>query len=457
MEFDRIIRGAEVVTDREELVLCDIAVADGRIAALLERGAGDAPDIIDASGLTAFPGVIDAHVHFGLGDSTDWTTESRAAAQGGVTTVLNYVSDAGSYLDAGARDIAQAGAHSVIDFGMHFILMNRTHLSELDHYINELKVTSFKYFMNFRGSEGAYLGIEGNDNGFFYEVCHEVGKRPGVRLAVHTENIEVVWRLAEQLRNAGAEGLEAWNDSRPALVEAHDMYGAFLFGEDTGASVYIPHLSSGLGLRAFREQQARGGSAFLETCPHYLTHTKHSELGTLAKVNPPVRSHEDQVALWAAIADGTIGVVGSDHNSRQRARKEGSIWSASAGFPGVSSLLPVMLSEGHHKRGLSLGRIAEVLSVNPARIFGMYPRKGRIAVGSDADLTLVDLDHHRVFDSTKVESRADYSIYDGWDLRGWPIMTIVRGRTVMEDYKITAEPGWGAFVERAVPNAPTLS
>jgi dihydropyrimidinase len=148
------------------------------------------------------------------------------------------------------------------------------------------------------------------------------------------------------------------------------------------------------------------------------------------------------------VADGTIAVVGSDHNSRRRERKEGSIWKASAGFPGVSTLLPIMLGEGHHRRGLALERIVEVLCSNPARVFGLYPRKGTIAVGSDADLTLVDLDREGVVDSSAYESHADYSTYDGWTLRGWPVATVVRGEVVMREGEILADAGHGVYLPR---------
>jgi dihydropyrimidinase len=188
----------------------------------------------------------------------------------------------------------------------------------------------------------------------------------------------------------------------------------------------------------------------VETCPHFLTHTKDSELGSLAKVNPPLRTVRDQDTLWQGIVDGTISVVGSDHNSRPRARKEGSIWTATPGFPGVSTMLPVLLSEGYHKRKVPLERIVEVISRNSAQIFGLYPRKGSISVGADADLTFVDLDRERTVDHREFGSHAGYSIYDGWRLRGWPVMTMVRGGFVMRENEIVVDGGYGAFLRRPV-------
>jgi dihydropyrimidinase len=232
------------------------------------------------------------------------------------------------------------------------------------------------------------------------------------------------------------------------------MFTAFLFAEQTGCRIYIVHLSAAAGLRVAEDHFARGGHSYVETCTHYLTHTKHSELGSLVKVNPPVRTERDVEALWAAVADGRISVVGSDHNSRKREKKVGSIWTASAGFPGVTTLLPVLLSEGYHRRGLPLERIAQVLSTNPARIFGLAPAKGAIGVGADADLTLVDLDRDVVVDSSTFGSHADYSIYDGWKLRGWPVATYVRGAPVMQDGEIVVPAGYGRAVARGAVGTP---
>jgi dihydropyrimidinase len=453
--YDTVVSGGEAVLPGQSLPrTCDVALREGRIAAIAEPGARLSADTrIDARGLTVLPGVIDAHVHFGLGSADDWTTESATAAQGGVTAVLSYMQDARSYGAAVAEEIERAESSSVIDFGLHCILMNELHLSEVDAYVEELGVTSFKYFTNFKGDEGAYMGVEGTDAGFFFELCSSIARHRSALLAVHTENIEVVWRLARRLREDGRDDLRAWTESRPDLVEAHDAFTAFLFGERTGCRIYIPHVSSRAALEVFAEHRLRGGRAVIETCPHYLTHTSDSDLGSLLKVNPPVRTTSDVEALWAAIADGTVSVVGSDHNSRRAERKRGSIWTASAGFPGVAALLPVMLSEGHHRRGVPLTRIAELLSTLPARIFGLAPRKGAIAVGADADLSIVDLRREQSFDASALASHSDYSIYDGWRLRGWPVVTIVRGRVVAREGELVDSAPHGRYLPRPLDAA----
>ena len=453
--YDTLVAGGRAVLPGQGVVECDIAISDGRIAALLAPGAGggagagrSAAEKIDARGLVAFPGVVDPHAHFGLGSPDDWRTESRAAAHGGVTTVLNYIQSTDSYAVAAPAEQARAEAQSVVDFAIHPILMNELHLAEVDLYVRDHDLLSFKYFSNFKGDEGKYLGVEGTDSGFFYALCRAVARHPEAVLAVHPENIEVVWRLAREIRATGRDELSAWTDSRPDFVEAHDMFTAFLFAQQTGCRIYIPHLSAACGLDVYRRFGAGLPGVYVETCPHYLLLDKDSPLGSLAKVNPPVRTAADAEALWGAIAAGEIVSVGSDHIAREQARKLGSIWTASAGFPGNTTILPALLSEGHFKRGLPLETIAAVTATNPARIFGLGGRKGELAVGCDADLALVDLEAVRIVDSARFESNAGYSVYDGRELRGWPVLTLVRGTTVMREGEIVAAAGHGRIVPR---------
>jgi len=222
------------------------------------------------------------------------------------------------------------------------------------------------------------------------------------------------------------------------------------FAERLGARIYIPHISTRLALDEVRKGRERYADVYVETCPHYLTHTEDSDLGGMGKANPPFHSADDRDAIWEGIADGTIDVVASDHCPRKRATKDKNLWLASQGFPGTATILPVLLNEGFHKGRLTLPQIARVLTSAPARIFDIGPAKGAIAVGCDADLTLVDLARERVVNWAELGSYSDYSLYDGWKLKGWPVRTIVRGVTVMDDGKIVGPPGHGRYLRRTI-------
>ncbi len=453
MTYELLVRGGKVLLPGRDPLACDVAISGQHIAAVLAPGErADAEEVIDASGLHVLPGIVDPHVHFGLGHPDDWETESRAAAQGGITTVRNYIQSTRSYTLEEPEERARAAAQSVIDWVTSPIIMNEEHLSELPRYIAEHGIETFKYFANFKGREGAYMGVEGTDTGFFFALCRAVAADPRALIAVHPENIETIWRLTAEVISTGREELAAYSDARPDFAEAHDIFTALLFARVTGCRMYLPHVTSRLALDVIARQRGDGSTIYVETCPHYLTHTALSPIGSLAKVNPPLRADDDCEALWSAIADGSIVAVGSDHNSRPRAKKQGPVWTASAGFPGVNTLLPVMVSEGHHRRGIPLRRIVEVLSGNPAQILGLAPRKGAIAPGADADLVLVDLDREATVDSADSDSRSDFSIYDGWKMRGWPVLTIRRGSIIVRDGEVIAAPGTG----RAVSGRPAV-
>jgi dihydropyrimidinase len=228
------------------------------------------------------------------------------------------------------------------------------------------------------------------------------------------------------------------------------------FAERTGARVYFPHISSRLTLDEVRRWRSRYDQVWIETCPHYLTHTEDSDLGGIGKANPPFRTRDDREALWEALFDGTIDIVASDHSARRRVTKDKPLWQAAQGFPGIAAILPVLLSEGYHKRKLPLQRICQLLAAAPAKIFDLAPAKGNIAPGCDADFTVVDLGKERKFVPAELGSYADYSLYENQVLKGWPVRTIVRGVTVMENGKIVGPGGHGKYLWRRIGQPPIL-
>lgn len=451
MSFDTVVRNGTVVFPDQPAAPVDIGLADGKIAALLRPGeaVGGTPAVIDATGKHVFPGLIDPHLHFGFAEPlVEYATETFYAAQGGFTTVVGYFLSSQSYHELFPTARAEAEKRAYVDFGFHFSTATETHLAEMESYIRQYGVTSFKYFMNFKGEEGRYMGLDGTDDGFFYDLLQAAGQLATPTIVCHTENIEIVNRIRRRFIAEGRDTLRDWNESKPAITEAENLVRAMFLAEHTGARIYIPHLSTKLSLDEARRWRARYDQVWIETCPHYLTHRIDAGIGSLGRANPPFRTQEDIDALWEGLADGSIHLVASDHVPRKRATKEKGIWQASQGFPGTATILPILLHHGYHKGRLSLQRIAQLVCAAPAQIFGLAPTKGDIRVGGDADLTLVDLAHEHVVDHAELGSNSDYSLYDGERLKGWPVRTVVRGVTVMQDHRIVGREGHGRYLPR---------
>jgi dihydropyrimidinase len=447
--YDLIIRGGTVVRPGRRPTLADVAVTDGKIAAVLDPGAAvSAAEEIDARGLHVLPGSVDPHLHIGLGTGVDeYPGETGAAALGGVTTVFNILSHPGSYEPVLQEHLDRAEATARIDFGFHTVLMTEEHLDELDAIKERFGLRSFKYFMSFRGDEGKYLGVEGTHDGKMWRILSAVAQRDDL-LFVHAENLEVVWTLRDELQASGRTDLAAWDDSRPPFTEAEAVRRVTYFAQATGARLYLVHISTADSLDQIRRAREEFPHLRLsvETCPHYLTHTVDFAGGNIGKVNPPLRRAEHVEAVWAGIADGTVDTLGSDHVSRKRATKDADIWTASAGFPGAPTALPVMITHGHLERGIPLERIAELTSSEPARLLGLEGRKGDIAPGFDADLALIDLDTRRTPDPAWLGTNSDYSLYENEQLAGWARHTFVRGIPVVREGQVVAAPGVGAYV-----------
>lgn len=452
--FDlRLSGGRALLPGAEDLVEVDVLVRDGVIAGLCAPGsAADVAEDVSVAGLAVLPGIIDVHVHLGQDITVpktpeDARLETEAAAAGGVCTLIAYLMMATPYHEVLDDAVAVMESHAVIDFGFHFCIVTREQLAAVPRYVSELGVSSFKFFMNFRGDEGKYLGLPGNDDGFLLDLMCAAADAGGM-VDPHGENIEIVWNRRAQPVPDGLSPLGIWNHTRPDFVESEAQQRAAFLASVAGASMYAVHVTNAQTLDVLLRQRARYPNVFLETCPHYLTHDIDSELGPVAKVNPPLRTAADREALWQGISRGDINVIGSDHVPRHRSAKVDDIWKASAGFPGLETLLPVLLSEGHHRRGIPLARLIAAVTSTPARTFGLWPRKGAIAIGADADFALVDLDGRLTVRAAEQRSGAEYTIYEGWELTGAVEHTVVRGRFVVRDREVVAVDGGARFQRR---------
>lgn len=451
MSYDLILENGEVVFPGTGMQRGSIAICGDRIAAILAPGErAEATRVIDCTDQLVMPGLIDPHVHFGFGDpETDFQTESRSAALGGITSVISFyrTTDFREALDA---ELARAGSQSVIDFSYHFGLTSDLHVRTLAECTRRFGITSYKMYLMYKGPAGLAKGFTDIDDGLLFAAMREAAALPGAVLGVHCENVEVIPYLREPLRAAGRDDLAAWDEQSPDFLEAENVHRVCYFARKTGCTVNIVHLSSREGLEEVRRhRQAKGPPIHIETCPHYLFLTKTDPAGTLAKVNPPVRDQPNVDALWEGVLDGTVTTIGSDHVPRKRVTKEKSIWAATNGFPGVATMLPVLIHEGYHQRGVPIERLAALTSMNVARIYNI-PSKGVMTPGADADLVVVDPELEKRVDPPHLLSYADYSPYEGRTLKGWPVKTLLRGRVLAEDGVLTPEAvdGTGRFLCR---------
>lgn len=459
--YDTRISNGQVYLHGTGLRAVDLLLRDGRIAAIVEPGDPvTAAEVVNVHGCLVLPGAIDPHVHLGQDirvprDPEDAERESASAVVGGVTTMLVYLMSAEPYEDVfpAAREVM--ARHSRTDFGFHFVLGTSQHLASMPDYLREFGVSSFKFFMNFRGDEGKYLGMPGNDDAFMYDIL-ALSAEHGAMINPHPENAELVRRLRNHPRDESKGPLWAWHQARPAYVEAEAQQRVAYLASVTGASIYAVHTSSEAALHAALRQREHYPNIFIETCAHYLTlSTESPGVGTYGKVNPPLRPPSDSEALWAAVAAGQIDCVGSDHNARHRSNKEKDIWTATAGFPGLGTLFPLTLSEGL-ARGVDLGALVDLTSTRAARLFGMYPRKGTIQVGSDADLVIVRRDEASTIRAATQRSAAQFTPWEGRKVDLRIVHTIVRGDFALRDGELTSEIR-GSYLARPHSGAAALA
>lgn len=456
--FDTVLRGGKAVFPDGTITEADIGIAGERIAAIAAPGTLNANDAVNLKGLVVMPGVVDAHVHLGHGSdisrprtASDAETESASAAAGGVTTFLSYLISSKPFDQSLIDEVCTVtSAGSRVDFGLHLVISTEEQLAGVPDYAKAYGIPSFKIFMYSRGGEGLRIGLPDIDDGFLFRLAEAVVQSQGI-LCPHCENIEVAWILGRRAMAAdpnGKGGLAAWNNSRPPFVEAEAVHRVATLSRQAGAPVYMVHCTSEAALEAALAQRSLGTDLTIETCSHYLTHTIDWKGGDIAKVGPPIRTARDVEALWAALKAGKIDVVATDHVHRHVAAKAGGIWKASPGFPGLQTLLPVLLAEGYHKRGVPMHLIARVLSQNPARSMGCQT-KGAIAVGRDADFAIVDLERSWSADNAGMYSDAGFTIYDGWHFKGKVIHTMVRGRFAYRDEQLCANAvGHGRYIRR---------
>jgi dihydropyrimidinase len=428
----------------------DVAIHKGKVVALLGSGHSfEGKRILDATDKLVMPGCIDSHTHLTMGPGElGYETETRSAAVGGITTTLSYLLDAGEPAQTLKREIAAGESRACCDFGLHPSVVTESQIQALPQTVEQFGAPSFKFFMIFRGEEGAYLGIPGNDDGFLFNLFRRVAAIPGVIPCVHAENVELVWLLKPEVEAQSTGGLKDWDRSRPDYVEAEATQRALYLAEKAGSPLYVVHITCREALEVVRRAKARRpDKVFAETCVHYLALTCENAPSPAGKVNPPLRYADDVDALWEGLADGTIDVVGSDHVPRRFETKDGGLWKASAGFPGVATLLPVFLTEGV-RHGLSLEYLVHKVTAAPSEIFGLAPFKGALLPGADGDLTIVDPNKEIEISASDLASDSDYTPFQGHNVTYVPTQTVLRGNVVAEGGRFVGQSGIGKYLHR---------
>ena len=443
-----------------------VAIEDGKIVAIANDSSLPNSDrTIDAKGNYLLPGIIDPHTHLNQGpelpdivaaETRAFTTETQSAAVGGVTTVMTLLYRYESYLDIFEETKKRCEERAYVDVVFNGTILQDKHIEEIPECARKLGITAFKWLMPYRKAEAASLGLKdagGVDDGSLYLGLQKIAQLGYPALAmIHTENVEIFERFSNMLKAQGRTDIDAWWEARPKFAEEEYIGRSIYFSKLTNAKIYIVHMSIAGGVKLIADAKAQGLKVTGETCTHYLSLTRDDvrRFGKLAKLNPPIRDREDVDALWKGVRDGTLECVGTDHCALTKELKDraGDIWKTVPGFPGVATLLPVMLHYGVNKGRISLEKVAESCSYNTARVFGLYPQKGAIQIGADADLTIVDLNKRVKITPELLRSVSDYSLYEGMEFEGWPTMTMVRGNVVMEDMEIVGKPGIGRYLPR---------
>ena len=450
-QCDLAILGGLVVLP-DSVNRCGVAIADGRIAAVgPERDLPAARDTIDVSGSIVLPGAIDVHMHYDRdGRLTDRVGDAtRSAAHGGVTTIVAFLlAEASRRLNETVDDaIAELERESYLDVGFHLYLRANDFdaLREIPTLVDR-GIASFKMAMDYKRR-----GMMCSDE-FLVAAMSSIAGNGAVAM-VHAESGEAIDYLEQRAIAEGRRAPTDYASTRPSYVEAESVSRAATFGRATGCPVYVVHLSSAAALRQLKAARADGVDITAETCPQYLTLTDAAmaRLGPLAKIAPPLRSEADQHALWEALAVGDLALVASDHApypSAQKLAARDDIFRSPFGAPTVETMLPLLHSEGVVRRGLPLEWLARVTSEVPARAFGLYPRKGAIRVGSDADLVVLDPGRSVSIDAQRLHSNADYTPFAGLAVQGWPVLTVVGGEPLVRGGEIQREAGGRRFLPR---------
>jgi allantoinase len=440
-KVDTVIKNGKVVTPAATYEGVGIAIQDGKFAAIVEEDLlPDAKEVIDAQGLHILPGIMDCHVHFrqpGLDYKAEWATDSVAAIHGGVTFVCDMPNTRPPTHDAEQvrvkREIAEA--NSFIDFGIIGLFTEDNYKDILP--MAEEGVVGFKVFM------GETIGnIPAPDDGQLFESLALMAERTGLRCGFHAENDQILQHMIQKLKAEGRTDPRAHRDSRPVVSEVESISRLITMARYNGAKIHIFHLSSGDGADTIAWGRSIGVDITAETGPHYLLmdEGQYDRVYNHLRMNPPVRGGEHGERLFQALMKGTVQMIATDHSPHTEEEKAPrNVWEAISGFVGVEIAPRIIISEYVNKGRMSLNKYVELTSWNPSHVWQVYPQKGAIQVGTDADLSFVDLDQTWKIDRFQLHSKNKVTPFHDWEGKGMPIWTMVKGQMVFKDGKVMGE------------------
>jgi len=450
MKIDRALVNGTIVTPEGRFPGA-IGIKDGRIAAIAEDDTVFAgAEVVNCAGKFILPGLVDGHIHFqdpGFTHREDFEHATAACAVGGITTAISMPMNDPAVVDAASYQ-ANLDAYSgrgIVDYGLHGG-GTAENVGQVEALWTDTGATAVKMFMCFSVKEFPFV----RDDALF-DILGRLAGRGGLAI-IHAENEELVRLKERQLQAAGRKDPLAYNESRPEYVEIEAVRRVLFMLEETGAEAIIAHVSTARSLREIARAQRRGLRVWAESCPHFFTFLRQDmeRLGPFLKFSPVMRDEANRKALWELLNRGHVQTLGSDHCPFATEEKEpglADIWKAPNGIPGLEAMLPVLL-DGANRGLVSLERVVEVTSRNPARIYGLAPRKGEIRPGADADLVVVDMNLEKTFSAAEHKSKCPWSPYDGMTFKGWPVMTLLRGEIVADKGDIRVNPGYGRYIPR---------
>jgi dihydropyrimidinase len=462
-EYDLVIRNGTVAT-AADVYRADIGIKDGRIIAIAEK-LSEAAHEIDATDRLVLPGGVDSHCHIDQPSSTgvvcadDFRSGSISAACGGTTTIIPFAAQLkGQSLRAAVEDYhRRAAGKAIIDYAFHLIVSDPTEQvlgQELPALIRD-GCTAFKIYMT-------YDDLKLNDRQVLDVLA--LARREGAMVMVHAENSDVIGWLTEQLEAAGRIAPRYHATSRPMAVEREATHRAISLAEIVGVPILLVHVSGREAIEQIRWAQGRGIKIYAETCPQYLFLTeddlaKPGFEGAKCVCSPPPRDKANQAVVWEALSNGVFQVVSSDHSptrfndakGKMIAGMQASFRHIPNGVPGIETRLPLLFSGGVSEGRLELTRFVALTATEPARLYGLYPRKGTIAIGSDADIVLWDAKREVTIANDMLHHDVDYTPYEGMRVKGWPVLTLSRGEVVCREGEVVAAAGRGVFLRCDLP------